>query len=52
MTVCEKHDDGSDVCQNADYPSDLDEIVLLEIEPVAISGDLSNTVNYAYVSLL
>ena len=48
----EKHNDGSDVCYKADCPSNLNEIVLLEIETVAVSGDQSKFVKYTYVSLL
>ena len=50
--MCEEHDDSSDVCYKADCPSNLNEIMLLEIETVAISGDQSKFVKYAYVSLL
>lgn len=36
MAVCEVYDDSGNVCCNADSPSDLDEVSLLEIETVGI----------------
>jgi hypothetical protein len=37
VAMCKKYNDGGDICGDADSPSDLDEIPLLEIEAVSVS---------------